>query len=95
MAATKTWERKALNQEVYIESDDVREIIDILEPTVDSEGNPVKAKLVVLGPKGGSLRISLPDWFWERNSSDIEVGNGFTGGWRDGKFVDPAIYIAK
>ena len=64
--------------DVYIEADDVREILDIIPPTkmVDENGEERdrRAVIVVAGPKGGELRISLPTNYWNDIQSDVEAG---------------------
>lgn len=88
--------------DVYIEANDIREIVEIVPPTtvVDENGEerPRAAVIVVKGPKGGSLRISLPKQYWDDIESDVESGSLTTGmgvdciGWKrlfdkDGKPV--------
>ena len=76
----KTWTRVngIGDGDIYIERDDVREIIDIVAPTtvVDENGEPHdrKAVIAVAGPKGGRLNISLPKQYWETIEADVATG---------------------
>lgn len=79
--AKKNWKRVeniGNNGNIYIEADDIREIKDIVAPTfiVDDNGEerPRAAVIVVEGPKGGSLRISLPKQYWQDIESDVASG---------------------
>jgi hypothetical protein len=82
--------RKYINRDTYIECEDPREILGIVEPTKDN-----KAYLVIAGPKGGSFRLYLPDHFWQAIKRDIIVGDGINnGGWKDGNFIEPEFYEA-
>lgn len=71
------------NPDIYIEEGDTREIVDILEPRTepDENGEPRerKACIVVKGPKGGTLRISLPDNYWRDIEADF-LGGRLTPG---------------
>lgn len=64
--------------DVYIEADDVREVLAINPPTkvVDENGeeHDRSATIVVAGPKGGELRISLPASYWRDIAADVAAG---------------------
>lgn len=90
MAATYTNKsRKFVGRDTFIPEGDIREILDIVIP---DEG---KMYLVVAGPKGGSFRLYLPDWFAGQSGADICVGDGVAnGGWVGGRFIVPEFYEA-
>lgn len=91
MAATYTNKsRKFVGRDTYIPEGDIREVLDIVIP--DDGG---KMYLVIAGPKGGSFRLYLPDWFAGESGADICIGDGIcNGGWVNGKFVVPEFYEA-
>lgn len=64
--------------DVYIEADDIREILNIVPPTkvVDENGeeHARSAQFVIAGPKGGELRISLPTQYWAELEADVMSG---------------------
>lgn len=79
--AKKEWKRVegiGNNGDVYIEADDIREIKAIQPPTVavdeNGEEHPRSAVIVVEGPKGGELRISLPKQYWDDIQADVASG---------------------
>lgn len=81
--------RKYIARDTFIPEGDIREILDIVQTPNDHMA------LVVAGPKGGSFRLTLPDWFSAQYGQDICVGDGIAnGGWVDGKFVMPEFYEA-
>lgn len=89
MATYQNATRKFISRDMFIPENDIREILDIVIP---DEG---KMYLVVAGPKGGSFRLYLPDWFAGQSGADICVGDGVAnGGWVNGKFVVPEFYEA-
>lgn len=84
-----TYTRKFLARDTFIPEGDIREILDIVIP---DEG---KMYLVVAGPKGGSFRLYLPDWFAGQYGAEIAVGDGISnGGWTGGRFIVPEFYEA-
>lgn len=90
MATYTQAKRKYIGRDTFIEGEEPREILDIVEPTGNS-----KAYFVIAGPKGGSFRLYLPDHFWNTIGDDIVVGDGINnGGWRKGTFIVPEFYEA-
>ena len=79
MAEWKRVENIGGNGDVYIEADDIREIIEIRQPTVvyDEFGEEQHrtAVIAVKGPKGGQLNISLPKQYWKDIEADVVAGN--------------------
>ena len=89
MATYQNATRKFVGRDTFIPENDIREILDIVIP---DEG---KMYLVVAGPKGGSFRLYLPDWFAGQSGADICIGDGVAnGGWIGGKFIVPEFYEA-
>lgn len=89
MAATRTYTRKHLQRDTFIPEGDIREILDIVQTSNNHTA------LVIAGPKGGSFRLVLPDWFSDQYGADIVVGDYVAnGGWMAGKFIMPEFYEA-
>ena len=85
--AEKKWVVKPTIVENFVCSNDIREILDIVEPhdEVDEKTGEIrhrKAAFILAGPKGGRWTMSLPDYYWE-TAGDICQGDGFAnGGWK-------------
>lgn len=99
MATYQTATRKFIGRNTFVPEGDIREILDIVGPEEVANPNTgelnKKAFLVVAGPKGGSFRMYLPDWFYNQAGEDICVGDGLSnGGWVDGRFIVPEFYEA-
>lgn len=100
MAATyKKATRKFVGRDNWIPEGDIREILAIVGPGEmphPETGEPnAKAFLVIAGPKGGSFKLFLPEWFYNQSGNDIIVGDGISnGGWRNGQFIVPEFYEA-
>lgn len=85
--------------DVYIAEEDAREILDIVDgyDELDQETGEIKHRkptLVLAGPKGGKFHLSMPEWAFDRvQNMDIVPGDYFSGGWRNGKFVDAQFWV--
>lgn len=89
MATYQNATRKFIGRDTFIPEGDIREVLDVVIP---DEG---KMYLVIAGPKGGSFRLYLPDWFAGQSGADICVGDGIAnGGWVGGRFITPEFYEA-
>lgn len=89
--ASKNYTRKVMSRNTFVAEDDIREILEVHEPSEEA-----KAYLVIAGPKGGSFKMFLPDWYWDQFGASIEAGDGIdNGGWIDGRFVMPTFWTAE
>ena len=92
MAAKTFTKRRISSKDIFIADDDAREILDIIGPgeaSWEKDGQTFtnkQAMLVLSGPKGGEFRLSLPSWAYDQLREDIIEGDGFSGGWKEGKF---------
>ena len=90
--------KKGSFADIYIEVDDAREIVEIVEAheEVNQDTGEItwrKPALKLRGPKGGTFNLSVPEWAFERiQNMDIVPGDFFSGGWVNGKFVDAQFY---
>ena len=94
------WNRKNLSRDVFLGENDIRKILAITAPgecLMNEETGELNnsAFLTIAGPKGGSFRMFLPEWFWNQYAANIAVGDGIAnGGWVAGKFIIPDFYEA-
>lgn len=87
----KKYTKKTLSRNTFIAEGDIREVLAVMPPSENG-----KAHLVVAGPKGGSFKLYLPDWYFDQFGEAINPGDGIdNGGWLDGKFVMPSFWEAE
>ena len=72
-----------------------REVLEVLKPGAYERKDGTKsacAALALAGPKGGQFHLFMPDWYYHQEGQYIKPGQGFSGGWRDGQFVEPQVW---